>query len=134
LPKAYISEPESFSTFLAIILGIQGLKMSKPYRNIFGSATMPSLESYALSQRPLLPYWNAALECQYFTIVPEVPYHKILGLTRSGHYMAILLLLARKAIPQHMEEGRFIQVKGRIEPYGRVMIVDIAGARTAVPL
>ena len=94
LPTHQISGVLSLSTFLAIILGIQGLKMSKPYRNIFGSATMPSLESYALSQRPLLPYWNAALECQYFTIVPEVPYHKILGLTRIGHTMALSLLLA----------------------------------------
>jgi len=32
------------STLLAIIFGIKRLKMSKPYLNIFGSATMPSKE------------------------------------------------------------------------------------------
>jgi len=32
------------STFLAIIFGIQRLQMTKPYCNIFGSATMPSKE------------------------------------------------------------------------------------------
>jgi hypothetical protein len=44
-----IFEADSFSGFLAIIFGIQRLKMSKPYCNIFGSARTPSFDRYALS-------------------------------------------------------------------------------------
>jgi len=46
------------------------LKISKPYRNFFGSARTPSFDRYALSA-PTSPITSP--KCQYFTIVPEVP-------------------------------------------------------------
>ncbi len=49
LPRCCMFEAKNFARLLPIISSFECLEITKPYRNIFGSARTPSFDRYALS-------------------------------------------------------------------------------------